>query len=107
SDLSIKSILHSRPRTGIWPVSITTQPEQFDNNRQLYPDFINQFHLLYMMSPQFHSTDRAKMSLVISRLFREALHCASSFLECNRPVLSNWEVFLQGMSVLFDDLHRA
>lgn len=79
--------------------------EWFDGNHQQFQGFINQCRLLFTMHPQSCITDCAKMSLVISLLSREVLDWASPCMECDSPVLSIWEVFLQGMSVLFDNPH--
>lgn len=78
-------------------------PEWFDGYCQQFRGFINQCCLLFVIQPQSYATDHTEVSLVISLLSRE--DWVSPFLEHDSLVLSNWEVFPQAMSVLFDDLH--
>uniref|UniRef100_A0A8C4W7H7 Uncharacterized protein n=1 Tax=Gopherus evgoodei TaxID=1825980 RepID=A0A8C4W7H7_9SAUR len=65
-------------------------PEKCDANYQRCQGFINQCYL--------------KVILFISLLSRQALDWTSPYKACDSPALSNWEVFLQTMSVLFDSV---
>uniref|UniRef100_A0A8C3SSN9 DUF4939 domain-containing protein n=1 Tax=Chelydra serpentina TaxID=8475 RepID=A0A8C3SSN9_CHESE len=100
----VLKMLHSR-HSSQSPVPPLYLLEWFDGNHQQFQGFMNQCRLLFTMHPQSCITDCAKVSLVISLLSREVLDWAFPCVECDNPVLSIWEVFLQGMSVLFGNPH--
>uniref|UniRef100_A0A674IG18 DUF4939 domain-containing protein n=1 Tax=Terrapene triunguis TaxID=2587831 RepID=A0A674IG18_9SAUR len=68
--------------------------EHFDGNCLKFKGFLDQCHLLFLLCPQMHPTDEARVGLVISLLARKVLDWVSPLLEQDSPVLTNWNSFL-------------
>uniref|UniRef100_A0A8C3FAP5 DUF4939 domain-containing protein n=1 Tax=Chrysemys picta bellii TaxID=8478 RepID=A0A8C3FAP5_CHRPI len=81
--------------------------EHFDGNCQKFKGFLDQCHLLFLLCPQMHPTDEARVGLVISLLARKVLDWVSPLLEQDSPVLTDWNSFLQAFSAIFDYPHHS
>uniref|UniRef100_A0A8C4VEU8 DUF4939 domain-containing protein n=1 Tax=Gopherus evgoodei TaxID=1825980 RepID=A0A8C4VEU8_9SAUR len=76
--------------------------EHFDGNCQKFKGLLEQCYLLFLLCPQMHPTDEARVGLVISLLARKVLDWVSPLLEQDGPVLADWNSFLQAFSAIFD-----
>uniref|UniRef100_A0A452I589 DUF4939 domain-containing protein n=1 Tax=Gopherus agassizii TaxID=38772 RepID=A0A452I589_9SAUR len=78
--------------------------EHFDGNCQKFKGLLEQCYLLFLLCPQMHPTDEARVGLVISLLARKVLDWVSPLLKQDGPVLADWNFFLQcGLSEEVND----
>ena len=82
-------------------------PSKFDGGRERCRDFVNQVRLIFRLQPARYPDDRTKIGFIGTLLTGTAAAWFSPHFEADLEIMSNLELFLEGLEEAFGDLDRA